>query len=539
MGLPVKVAGHATAAGRCELALPHTVTLAGPALVLMSLLNPELGPHPGTDGEGQDFWTQPFARDTHSKDFWRRHVTTAEMPFPFILPTTSSFSFSSCFACDSHPSLPISASGQRAVVRDALKKHKRQPPSSRVSSLNSVISSIDAYIPYLLAVDAGFSSQPLSSGEVINVVLKTTPYIAWRPTLSGDIVPGRERARVKITSLEYEIFFILSTLGYSYTLNARAALQPLYATTTDFLGSKERTTAITTATKHLLDAASIYDFLSARSDQISSTAPCVDVAPTAMRALSALALAEATLLAVLKDDPYPTAVAQDRNKSDKEWMFKAPDIPKVRAHLFARLCLAASEHAARSVSLLQSAGSEKTKASAILLKYLEDLRRTSRAKACRFFGIDAELGGQTADGIGWLRAGLQELGVEVKDGKKGFSFGRLKKDINEKREDRRVEKETDWGSDAGRLEEIRVLEMLDKKWSKINDTVRQLKPIPYGMLISLLDEYSAHPASRVFTTQDAIGPRNTHCKAIPATDLGQGCVGCNEVVTRKGRRSRR
>lgn len=401
------------------------------------------------------------------------------MPFPFVLPTTSAFSFSSSFNCDSHPSLPLTASGQRGVVRDALKKHKRLPPNARVGSLGTVISSIEGYLPYLLAVDAGVSSQCLEGGEVISVVLKTTPSITWRPTLSGDIVPGRERPRVKITSLEYEIFFVLSSLAYAYTLTARSTLQPLYMTTTSFLGTKERTTAITTATKYLLDAASIYDYLSLRSEQISSTAPCADVAPTTARALYSLALAEATLLAVLKDDPYPAAVAQDRNKTDKEWMFKAPDIPKVRAHLFARLCLAASEHAAKAASLLLSAGSGTNKVNPVLLKYLDDLRRTSRAKACRFFGIDAELGGQTAEGIGWLRVGLQELGVEAKEAKKGgFSFSKLKKDISEKREDRRVEKETNWGSDAGRLEETRIIELLDDKWNKINDTVSKRRGCP-------------------------------------------------------------
>ncbi|KHO00627.1 pH-response regulator protein palC [Metarhizium album ARSEF 1941] len=394
------------------------------------------------------------------------------MPFPFVLPTTSAFSFSSCFSCDSHPSLPLTTSGRRGVVRDALKKHKRSPPNARIGSLATVVSSIDGYLPYLLAVDAGVSSQCLDGGEVISVVLKTAPSIGWRPTLSGDIVPGRERSRIKITSLEYEIFFVLSSLAYAYTLTARSTLHPLYTTTTDFLGIKERTTAVTTATKYLLDAASLYDYLSLRSEQISSTAPCADVAPTTARALSSLALAEATLLAVLKDDPYPAAVAQGRNETDKEWMFKAPDIPKVRAHLFARLCLAASEHAAEAASLLQSAGSGTNKVNPVLLKYLEHLRRTSRAKACRFFGIDAELGGQTAEGIGWLRVGLQELGVEVKAAKQlSFGLSRLKKDMTEKREDRRVERETDWGSDAGRLEETRIIELLDKKWNKINDTM--------------------------------------------------------------------
>lgn len=157
-------------------------------------------------------------------------------------------------------------------------------------------------------------------------------------------------------------------------------------------------------------------------------------------------------------------------------MFKAPDIPKVRAHLYARLCLAASEHAAKAAALCQSVKSGSTGSiSPGFLRYLEDLRRTSRAKACRFFGIDAELGGEAAEGIAWARAGLHELGVEVKDEKKGLGFSRAIKGLNEKREDRRVIKEAAWGADAGRSEETRVLEMLDAKWNKLNDTVRTLQ----------------------------------------------------------------
>ncbi|KAM0232884.1 hypothetical protein ACHAP5_010581 [Fusarium lateritium] len=402
------------------------------------------------------------------------------MPFPFILPTTSAFAFSSSFSSDSHPSLPLNASTYRGVVRDALKKHKRLPPSSQVSNLNTVISSINGYLPYLLAVDDGLSNKGLAV-----VTLKTTPVIEWRPTLSGEVVPGRERARVKISSLEHEIAFVVSTLGFSHVLTARSALQPLYSTNSEFLGVQERTNAITAATKCLLEAASVYDYLAGRGEHATASPPCPDVTPGTARALSSLALAEATLLAVLKDDPYPALIAQDRNKTDKEWMFKAPEIPKVRAHLYARLCLAASEHAGKALSLCSQAGSGSHKINSALLKYLEDLRRTCRARACRFFGIDAEIGGQVADGIGWVRAGLSELGVEVKDSnKKGLSFSRLKKDFTEKREDRRVDKEAAWGSDAGKLEEIRVLEMLDSKWNKVNDTMNTQIIPPTNTLLS-------------------------------------------------------
>jgi hypothetical protein len=398
------------------------------------------------------------------------------MPFPFTLPTTSSFSFSTYFGSDSHPSLPLSASTYRGVLRDALKKHKRLPPAEHSPHLASVFLSLNNYVPYLLAVDTGLGSQPVA-GEEVDIVLKSTPTLEWRPTLSNSSIPGREASRLKIQSLEYEIYFVLSTLAYTYTLLSRSSLHPLYSSTTSSPSPEQRTLAITTATKHLLSAASIHDYLSSRSDSITLAPPCIDITKSTFRALSSLALAEATLLAVLKDDPYPAAVAQDRNKNDKEWMIKAPEIPKVRAHLFARLCLAAAEHAANALALLSaSAGKGVGKIDGELLRYVEDLRRTGRGKACRFFGIDAELGGQTGNGIAWLMAGMHELGLKggEESGKKGLSFGRLKKGWEEKREDRRVERGAHWGADAWRIEEGRVLEMLEKKWVKMNDTVSRL-----------------------------------------------------------------
>ncbi|OAA80053.1 pH-response regulator protein palC [Akanthomyces lecanii RCEF 1005] len=425
------------------------------------------------------------------------------MPYPFVLPTTSAFAFSNAFTCGSHPSLPLSASTYRGVVRDTLKKHKRLGGASAQSSnLAVVVSSIEAYLPYLLTIDAGLTG---GGTTVVSVAPKNALLIEWRPTLSGEVVPGRERTRIKIVSLEHEVFFVLSTLAFAYVATARACLQPLHSRTGDVLDAQQRTAAVMTATKHLLDVASIYDYLGRRGSE--SPPPCVDVSPSTASALSSLALAEATLLAILKDDPYPAAVAQDRNVNDNEWMYKAPDIPKVRAHLFARLALAASEHAAKALALCQSAAAApgvNSRISPHLTKYMEDLRRTSRAKACRFFGIDAELGGETADGIGWARAGLQELGIDIsekiKKSSSGLGLGRLKKEFKERREDRRVDGDgSAWGSDAGKLEETRILELLDAKWSKLNDTMNTkavpspatlLPKMPSGRDIHTIKPYS-------------------------------------------------
>jgi hypothetical protein len=450
------------------------------------------------------------------------------MPFPFTLPTTSSFSFSTYFGSDSHPSLPLSASTYRGVLRDALKKHKRLPPSEQSPHLASILLSLNNYVPYLLAVDSGLGSQPIA-GEELDVVLKSTPTVEWRPTLSDSTLPGREKGRLKIQSLEFEIYFVLSTLAYTYTLLSRSSLQPLYSSAASSPSTEARTLAIQTATKHLLSAASIHAYLSHRSDSVASSPPCIDITKSTFSALSSLALAEATLLAVSKDDPYPAAVAQDRNKNDKEWMIKAPEIPKVRAHLFARLCLAAAEHAANALALLgASAGKGVGKMDSGLVGYVDDLRRTGRGKACRFFGIDAELGGKNGEGIAWLHAGMHELGFKSGEGevKKGLSFGRLKKGWEEKREDRRVEKSSHWGADAGRAEEQRVLEMLEKKWVKMNDTVSHSPLEPESCINFAADQHAGYPSHWTFGGNHAFWTRNsrfetTHSTSSRCLDLGE------------------
>ncbi|KAL9597859.1 MAG: hypothetical protein Q9219_004880 [cf. Caloplaca sp. 3 TL-2023] len=202
--------------------------------------------------------------------------------------------------------------------------------------------------------------------------------------------------------------------------------------------------------------------------------------------MAELAMAEATLLAVEKDDPYPGVVMRDRSKSDREWMIMAPEIPKVRAHLFARLCVAAGEHAARAEALFLSSGSTggttQQEVDEDVLGYVGDLRKTARGRACRFLGIDEELGGGTGRAIAWLRGAKRELGmmVEEEEGR----WRKLKKGLDEKREDRRVEKGGEWGGDGGRMEEWRVVEMLERKWVRENDTINtQLVP-PFEPLLA-------------------------------------------------------
>lgn len=396
------------------------------------------------------------------------------MPFAFTLPTTSALHFSSFANSTTHPSLLLTASTYRGVLRSLLKNHKHLPPSSRTSNLSTILSALDDYLPYLLTLEAALCGRTVN-GEEIDLALMKEIDVEWRTTLAATI-PGREPPRVKRKGLDFEVSFVLNTLAYAYSLQARAQLSALYGAITPT--AELRTAIVTTATKQLLHATSIHNYLASRSAELDASSAVLETLAQTQGGLAALAVAEATLLAVLKDDPYPAVVAQDRNKNDKDWMVKPPDLPKVRAHLFARLCLAAAEHAGKAEAML----SASRRIDESLIKYVKDLKRTSRGKACRFFGIDADLGGETGRGIAWLTGGKKQLGFGgIKDEEsKMKGFAKFKKDWTERREDKKIERGEDWGNDAGRFEELRVIEMLEQKWNKMNDTVRLRSELFHG-----------------------------------------------------------
>ena len=394
------------------------------------------------------------------------------MPFPFLLPTTSILSYPTFTTSSTHPSLPLTTTTHRNILRSVLKQHKRLDPKSRSANLSTVLSALQDYLPYLLTLSAGLKGRTVYD-EAVEVALRKEIEVEWRTNLTSASISGREAPRVKGKGIDYEISFVLFTLANVYTLQARSSLRLLYGTVTPT--AEQRTSIITAAIKHLLEADSIHTYLSIHSAETDASSAVVETLSQTQCGLAALAMAEATLLAVLKDDPYPAAVAQDRNKNDKEWMITAPDIPKVRTHLFARLCLAAAEHTGKAEAMLSASG----RLDDALIRYVSDLKRTSKAKACRFFGIDAELGGETGTAIAWLVGGKRQLGFAGKneEGGKMKGLAKFKKDWTERREDRKIEKGGDWGSDGGRLEELRVIEMLEQKWNKQNDTINtQLIP---------------------------------------------------------------
>ncbi|KKK16052.1 hypothetical protein AOCH_005918 [Aspergillus ochraceoroseus] len=433
------------------------------------------------------------------------------MVYPFELPTTSHLSFHAHISSHTHPSLPQSASTARHALRLALKAHTRLPRGpQRDAHLTSVLSALNDYLPYLPEWRASLASS-------------SSLHLKSRPTASS----GRTRG----PGIPYELAFTLTTLGYVVSGLARAAVtRTLYAACTPT--PEQRSAAVQSATKHLLQASAVHALLASSSSSSSSyfTAQLAqtprlppDLAPATQAALSSLALAEATLLAVLKDDSYMAACIQARNPNDREWMVKAPEIPKVRAHLFARLCIRAAEYAEQAATGLGSVGADGKGAAAVeedLVRYARVLGLVARARACRFFGVDAELAGKIGEAIAWLRAAKGVLGLrgavavavavaaaaaagggggpKESATKSRGGLSKLKQGWMERREDRRMEKDAGGGRErsergefgpgdnAGREEEGRVLEMLETKWVRMNDTINtQLIPSSTDLLASL------------------------------------------------------
>ena len=468
-----------------------------------------------------------FGRCAFSTSLYPQASNNLSMVHVFTLPTTSHLSFQTFLTSSTHPSLPKSASTARHALLLALKIHNRLPRGEQQDAhLPTVLTALNDYLPYLFAISHGLSGKPNGAntgiGEEIEITLRTEVESEWRATLSATTSPFKnigplpqqrqKNGRVRGRGLDFEIAFTLTSLGYVLNgLARRVLLKTLYNARTP--AAEQRTAAIQTATRYLLQASAIHTFLesspsfgSIATATISSgggNSAVPDLDSATQSALSSLALAEATLLAVLKDDVYVSTCIQTRNPYDRDWMIGAPEIPKVRALLFARLCVRAAEYAEQAAAGFGSVRTEGKRHSAVdndLIKYTTVLGRIARAKACRFFGVDAELAGKVGEAIAWLRAARGALtsrngsylvaGDECTtatggSSSKGLSGGlsKLKQGWTERRYEMKMDKDAggkdhhvkkgglDPGDSAGRDEEVHVIEMLEAKWVKMNNTV--------------------------------------------------------------------
>lgn len=385
----------------------------------------------------------------------------------------------------------------------------------------------------VLSPSSSSSSSLISSAEIVGA--------GWKGKGKAKGRRGR-KGRMKGKGMDFELCFVLMALAVTYRLLARETLRLASAASEeekDEEGREKRGKKMNEGMKYLLQAESVHGYLAKLCSSTSSSSSSSDggggggrgegvpeTNASIQEGLQELAMAEATLLAVAKDDPYALAVAKERDRSDKEWMYKAPSIPKVRASLFGRLCLAAGEHAGRAeVMLMEEVG---TGGSVVVGRYAGEVRRAARGKACRCFGVDEELGGEVGRGIAWLRGGRWELGGGKGKEEGGKGWGRLKKGFEERKGEKGREKERE--GDGGRGEEGRVVEMLEGKWEKVNDTVScsfvSIYFASYCFLwgffwlmcmVRMLDQYADHTTLRAPSRWYAVRTRDPHLQTVCPT----------------------
>ncbi|KAG0131275.1 hypothetical protein HOY82DRAFT_485279 [Tuber indicum] len=390
------------------------------------------------------------------------------MPFPYTLPTTSTISYPTYFESPLYPTLPLATSSHRGSLRNALKAHKRLPAASQASNIPFIIKLLESYLAHLLSL-----YDTLTAGDAFPREGAPRLTTSWRTVLSARRVAAKEPPRVARPGLSYEIFWSISTLGYAYTLLARSQLQGILAPPSSNTTSGSATDATAAANSfnqaaaNLFTSASIFQHLLTRPLPPHASSWPPDLSPQVLSALSSISLSAATLSAVTKQDPYPTylstiAIEKKKQQKGKEWLYNPPAPPAgVRALLIARLCIAASDHAAKALGLLSTA--EKTDAGEIgeeLLRYADSLQKVSRAKACRFLGIDAEAAGRVGEGISWIRGAKTILNASGSASSVGSFVG-----------DRLRRKDDVWGADAGRVDEEKTLDALEGRWKKLNDSV--------------------------------------------------------------------
>ncbi|KAF3933971.1 hypothetical protein ABW19_dt0208324 [Dactylella cylindrospora] len=387
------------------------------------------------------------------------------MSYAFSLPTTSPVSFSSSFASSSAPSLPSVATTRRSVFRDSLKRYKRLSPSEQANAIPTVLNVIDEYLPYLHTLDAYIVSQDVTQTSEFET--------EWRAVLSRRTGPA-EAPRVKRKGLDYELCFATATLGYAHALRSRLYLKAaLQVPPADSNSANSSEHLLNQASQHLVAATSIFTYLQNRTTTRPAATQSLppDVTTSTYVSLASLCLASATMLAVLKQDPYPSIIAIQNDKTSREWMYKAPTVPtKVRAMLIARCCMYSADLAGKAAAGFSSASG----ANSDLRTYCEDLAKTAKAKACRFLGVDAEAQGRVGEAISWVLAGKEILGMVVDNEEEKGKMSRGLDKLKKAREERRIEKshpEGMLGQDAGKAEEAMVLNELERKWKKVNDSV--------------------------------------------------------------------
>ena len=340
------------------------------------------------------------------------------MASPFKLPSTHALSFSKHYTSPVYPSLPLLCTQHHARFHQALKTYHRANRAQQHLHLPPLLDAITNYLPHL-----SFLHACLHAGDILPVSSTTHLTPRWSTPLSLSPLPASH------PGLEFELTYTLLTLALTNIHLAAASLPA----------------NLKPASNHLLTAAAILQHAASLPQPPTATWP-VDITPPVLTAIAKLALADATLLFVATQDPYPNFLLVDTPSDDRAWAYNPRATPTgVKAGLLARVCVAAETHAEAARALLKSA----PHVSRGLKQYAKTLGRVGRAKACRFLGINAEVAGGCGEGIGWVLLGMQGLRAGAGEG----------------------------------TEEMRVCKGLEERWKAENDRVFFQEVVGPGELV--------------------------------------------------------
>ena len=406
------------------------------------------------------------------------------MAFALALPTPSPSSFVGSVKSESHPSLPVQATISRNTFCSAIKAYNHSSPSECSFYLGQVISAANSYLPQLLALASGLSKFPVTLTEQVDVSPLQEFKSSWRSAINQPRIPSRKPPRFKTSGLDTEVMFSLSVFATLHYVHARILMQELYNNLIEISSQppEKTATSISAISKLLLTSSSIYRYAASQSAIYVLNEGPLDISHSILTALENFTFAEATLLSVLKDDVYLHLALAQRDSTDKSWMIGAPKIPKVRAHLFARICVAAAERVARALGEVESTKKfvRGQTISEDFVEYLQNLRMVAMAKMCRFLAVDCEADGCTGKAVGWLKVGLSEIQYpyhsytsrsESKWSKASAVRSTFQHERREKKEGRKLGDFGNKASDAGRLDEGLTIDLLLSRWERLNDTI--------------------------------------------------------------------
>ncbi|KAK9461397.1 uncharacterized protein V1516DRAFT_691372 [Lipomyces oligophaga] len=284
--------------------------------------------------------------------------------FPFSLPTTGAFSFSSHISSTEYYQLLADADVHRAHLRDILKRAKR----NNTQDVIEVVKTLEDYIPILFSIQTGIDNGELSlDSEIVTT---------WRMPISpSQFHKMGDNQRISGSTIVYEISMTLLTYALSLMSLAEETFQ---ASDSDDKWKQ--------CTAHLLSAQSVLTYLNSHPAQTYTIVP-IDLQSSTLSPLITTISGSLHLLILYKSLSSAKSAASTASAS-----------------LMSRVSIYALEKFSTALALLPPSLRREP-----IENWLQDAKSYSSGLAQRFMAIDSEAKGQTGAAIALCAAGISDL----------------------------------------------------------------------------------------------------------------------------------